>query len=125
MEITMTRAGAQTATFYVPSDAAVRDITFAQWAQLPAGQLKTLLTGVYVTNEDPAAPDYAAFASACADVGLSVAGAVIGGGAIGEALTLSDGSDPAFGPVGTPVCEGINASLGTVIRFVTVYSASE
>jgi len=126
MEIQITGAGAKTLSLYVPAGASPNFLSITDWEQLPIGQLKSLLTARYVTDTDPVDRDFGAFASACADVGLTISGARVGGGVVTGYLTLSNGVTAGYGPIGSPVfLKGAGVSLGDSVRIETAYSASE
>jgi len=126
MEIQITGAGAQTLSLYVPTGASPSFLSITDWEQLPSGQLKSLLTAQYVTDTDPVDRDFSAFASACADVGLTISGACVGGGVVAGYFTLSNGVTAGYGPIGSPVfLKGAGASFGDSVRIETAYSASE
>ena len=128
MDATLVRAGAQSATFFIPTDSQFTRLGIADWQKLPKGQLRNLLTTLYVSETDPNLADPAKFARACADVSLTIHRTLVGAELTSPVLLLSGGepdSPPGDGPVGSPVYVGIISPFGCSITFSTAYSASE
>lgn len=124
MAIELRQFGAQSATFLVTDGGAT--LRAAQWAELPAGKLKTLFSRVYTTGSgESLAVDNNAFAAACADAGFSVSSfRPATNDTNGVVVALNDSEeDGAIGEVEVVAAAGELG--GNVIRLVTSYSASE
>lgn len=122
MPFPMIRAGAQSATWLVDTDATF--LGSAEWALLKPGKLKDLLNRTYLTPEGQR--DYVGFLRAYAAAGTTTSTAILNlsPGVYGD-WSLMDAGHPTV-PHGTPIfLTAISGAYPTVVNIATCYSASE